>query len=132
MRTALDASVLLAVLKQEQNHERWMSALQQASAEGPLLLCDVAMAEISPGYGSLESLKLALVQLHVIYSPVGEAAAFLAGKIHLAYRQAGGPRQHLIPDFLIAAHAVTQADRIAAIDRGYLRHYFPDLPRLET
>jgi len=28
---------------------------------------------------------------------------------------------------LLAAHTSTQADRLAAIDRGYLRAYFPDL-----
>lgn len=47
------------------------------------------------------------------------------------YRQAGGPRQHLIPDFIIAAHAVTQAGRLAAADRGYLRRWFPGLVLLQ-
>lgn len=36
----------------------------------------------------------------------------------------------LIPDFLIAAHAQIDCDRLAAADRGYLRRYFPDLPVL--
>jgi hypothetical protein len=34
---------------------------------------------------------------------------------------------HLVPDLVIAAHAQLQANRLAAIDRGYLRQWFPDL-----
>jgi predicted nucleic acid-binding protein len=54
-------------------------------------------------------------------------SAILAGQIFKAYRRAGGPREHLIPDFLIGAHALCQCDRLAAADKGYLRRYFPKL-----
>jgi len=47
------------------------------------------------------------------------------------YRRSGGPREHLIPDFLIAAHAMVHADRLAATDRGYLSRWFNDLKLLE-
>jgi len=38
----------------------------------------------------------------------------------------------LIPDFLVAAHALKQADCLVARDRGYLRRYFPSLRVLEA
>ena len=33
----------------------------------------------------------------------------------------------MIPDFLIGGHALRQSNRLAAVDRGYLRRYFPKL-----
>jgi len=33
----------------------------------------------------------------------------------------------MIPDFLIGSHVLRQSDRLAAMDRGYLRRYFPKL-----
>ncbi|MGH2396004.1 MAG: hypothetical protein ACRDFW_03235 [bacterium] len=56
---------------------------------------------------------------------------WLAGHAFKVYRQAGGPREHMIPDFLIATHAQMQADRLAVNDRGYIRRYFPDLSLLQ-
>ncbi len=71
--------------------------------------------------GSFSSLS----GLGIVFSPAGLDAARLAGRICRYYRRTGGPREHLIPDFLIGAHAQRQADQIAAIDRGYLRSCFP-------
>ena len=127
MTTALDASVLWAILKQEPGHERWLEVVMQAASEGPLIISPVAFAELAPT--TTDGVEL-LARLAIRYDPISPAAAHLAGLTFKRYRKAGGPRQHLVPDFLIAAHAQTQAQRLAAIDRGYLRAWFPDLQLL--
>lgn len=130
MTTALDSSVLWAVIKQEPGHEQWLQALMQAASEGPLLICPVAFAELAPSTIDETKLLALLARLAIAYDPITPAAAHLAGRTFKQYRKAGGPRQHLVPDFLIAAHAMTQAHRLAAIDRGYLRKWFPKLQLL--
>lgn len=86
------------------------------------------MAEIAPFLVSFKAQQQALDALGVRYDVIQPPAAVLAGRIFQTYRQAGGSRAHLIPDFLVGAHAQLQAGRLIAADRGYLRAYFNGLP----
>ncbi len=130
MKTALDSSVLLAIFNRETGAEEWMESLIQARKEGQLFICEVVYAELAPAFGTRDRLESTLDRLGVSFDPILPDAAWLAGNVFRRYRKAGGPWEHLIPDFLIAAHAQLQTDRLAAIDRGYLRLYFPRLPLL--
>ena len=132
MKTAIDSSVLLAIFNDEPDGGRWLDALMRARREGPLIICDIVYAEVAPSFTGEPGLQEALRRLGATYDPVSPAAAWHAGAIFSAYRDAGGPRGQLIPDFLIAAHAQTQADRLAAIDRGYLKRYFSELQLLQA
>ena len=127
MTTALDSSVLWAIIPREPGHQRWLQTLIEAASAGPLVISPVAFAEIAPSTSDEGELLDFLARLAITYEPISPAAAHLAGLTFKRYRKAGGPREHLVPDFLIAAHAQTHADRLAAIDRGYLRKWFPTL-----
>lgn len=130
MTTAVDSSVLLAILNGEPGASAWVRALAQARMESRLVLCSIVYAECSPSLDSNLEFDDVLTRLGIALDPIHSEAAHLAGQLYIRYRRSGGPRQHLIPDFLIGAHALAQADRLAATDRGYLRQYFPTLTLL--
>ena len=127
MITAIDTSVLVGIAKGEANAPRWVDVLAAARAEGELVICDVVAAEFFALLMDEEKFQRSLDGLGIAYTATSLDAARLAGRIFRAYRREGGPRQHLVPDFLIGAHAQRQTDRIAAVDRGYLRRHFPRL-----
>ncbi|MSU48655.1 MAG: PIN domain-containing protein [Opitutus sp.] len=131
MRLGVDSSVALAILKGESDGASWFDLLMALRASHALVVCDVAYAELSAVFSSEQSLQEKLSALGIGFDSVSPATAFLAGQMFAAYRKAGGPRQSLIPDFLIGAHALTQTGGLVTADRGYLRTYFRGLKILQ-
>ncbi len=127
MKTSIDSSVLLSIFNGESEGEAWLEKLIKWRREGSLVICDIVFAEISPAFSSQGLLISALDKLGIAFETMSQESAWLAGTLFKNYRQEKGPREHLIPDFLIAAFSVTQCDRLAAIDRGYYRKYFEKL-----
>jgi hypothetical protein len=127
MTTAIDTSVLIAIAKGEAGAQAWTDLLASARAEGELVICDIVAAEFFALLLDEGKFRKSLTALGVVFDATSIESARLAGRIFSTYRRQAGPREHLVPDFLIGAHARRQADRIAAIDRGYLRRYFPRL-----
>lgn len=130
MITALDSSMIWAIVNQELGYDLALQALISAASEGPLVISPIAFAELAPSSPDASNLNKFLGRLDILFDPISPDAAHLAGSTFKKYRQAGGPRQQILPDFIIAAHAKIQANRLATLDHGYLRKWFPDLPLL--
>jgi predicted nucleic acid-binding protein len=131
MVTAVDTSVLLDVLLDDVQHaSASMAALHLAAAHGPLIISDVALAEVVPVLPPGEAERF-LTDWNLRFTPATQPVATLAGEMFRSFLQRGGKRGRVVPDFLIAAHAQLLADRLLARDRGYYRDYFAQLTLLD-
>ena len=128
MITAVDTSVLLDVFIPDDDHgprsRDWLGAAYQA---GAVVICDVVYAELAPSFGGRTALDDALREIGIRSSPFDSAIAYDAGMRWQLYRAVGGPRNRILTDFLIGAHAVATADVFLTRDRGFFSTYFPEL-----
>ena len=152
MITALDTNIQLDVLVPGAPHgSACERSMDDAVRAGAVVISEPVYAELAAHFperreldGFLEATGLRLVSS-------GANALHRAGKAWSAYvrrrpsslscakcgrrvearcprcKLAVRPRQHVVADFLIGAHAMIHADRLLTRDRGYYATYFPEL-----
>lgn len=126
--TLVDTNVLLDLVTGDPRWADWSVAqLEAASLRGPLLVNDVIYAELAVRYGRIEDLDAFIAEAGLEVAPIPRAALFLAGKVFTRYRQAGGTRTGVLPDFFIGAHAAVAGLPLLTRDSGRYPGYFPSL-----
>jgi predicted nucleic acid-binding protein len=133
---AVDTSVLVDIIGDGPDAAAAEAALRDALAAGPVVACEVVVAEVVAGLGHSDVVMETLEAIGLAFSPLEQRAALRAGEMQRRYRdrmgqrqrqgQAGGMRRS-VPDFLIGAHALLQCQALITRDAGFFRDYFKGL-----
>ncbi len=126
--TLVDTNVLLDLVTDDPDWGEWSIArLEEAALKGPLYINDIVYAELSVRYGRIEDLEAMLEDAAIAIAAPPRAALFLAGKVFVQYRESGGTRTGVLPDFFIGAHATVTGIPLLTRDSRRYRTYFPAL-----
>lgn len=132
MITAIDTNILLDVLTASENFCALSAgALENSATAGSLVVSDIVYAELCIHFPSQRECDTFLEENQIRVEALTREAHFLASRAWRAYRKQGGQRTRILPDFLIGAHAQTQATRLLSRDRGFYRKLFPALNVLD-
>ena len=128
----VDSNVLLDILTNDPAWADWSSSqLASAGNTSRLVINPIVYSEISIRFSRIEDLEDALPREIIEKEALPFEAAFLAGKVFLDYRKAGGPKTSPLPDFLIGAHAAVLGYQLLTRDPRRFRTYFPTLQLIE-
>ncbi len=128
MITAVDTNVLLDVLRPNPDFlDASLEALVVCGGEGRLVVCDIVYAELCVHFPDRKLCDAFLRDRQIGVQSLTRSACDLAARAWKKYREAGGPRERILPDFLIGAHAQARSSRLLTRDRGFYRKYFSEL-----
>jgi predicted nucleic acid-binding protein len=122
----VDSNVIFDLLDNDPQWCAWSgSQLQRWAQLDRMTVNAIVYAEISPRYRSEANVDELLKELKLDFAEIPRSAAFLAGKAHFLYRQRGGPKGSILPDFFIGAHATVLGCSILTRDTSRYATYFP-------
>jgi len=140
MRTAVDTNILLDILIPDEGHLlHSKKILEEYSGKGQLIISEVVYAELAAQFPNEKDMEAFLSDTGIRLIHSDEKSLYMAGERWREYTKRRKPllcpkcnhqiklRQRVLSDFIIGAHALTNADILLSRDRGFYREYFKDL-----
>ncbi|TXI48968.1 MAG: PIN domain-containing protein [Lysobacter sp.] len=127
---AVDSAVLIDLLTDGPHADAAEACLRRCLSAGPVVVCDVALAEICGALSDGAEAMAVLEEMSIRFSPLEAKSALRAGEMQRRHRQraaAAGGIARAAPDFLIGAHALLQCNGLITRDDRFFRDYFKGL-----
>ncbi len=123
----VDTNVLVDVIHQDPIWLDWsLRALSKAKTQ-TIVTNFVVYAELHAHDTAGPHIAAFLDHLKLQVLDLSRPAAQLAAQAFRAYRQRGGTKTGVLPDFFIGAHAQADGHRLLTRDAGRYKTYFPHI-----
>jgi hypothetical protein len=134
MRTALDSNILSSLWSNEPSAERIQAELRRARSQGGIVVCAPVYVElvahplVAPGFVDefLAETTIA-IDFDLDESIWRKAAEAFAAYVQRRRRSGGTSPKRVLPDFIMAAHALLRADQLMTLDPARYKLDFPKL-----
>ena len=123
----VDTNVLLDIYKADPLWMPWSLSQLRNAKPGQLAINMVVYAELAGHPAELAHLDKFVDTLGMQVLDLSRPAARLAGKAFRQYRQRGGTKTGVLPDFFIGAHAQAEGHKLLTRDAGRYKTYFPKI-----
>ena len=124
---AVDSSVLIELLVGSEHADAAETALREALALGPVVVCDVVVAEVCSSLRDGDQAMQVLEDMGITFREVERKSAIRAGEMQRRYRARGAARIRTATDFIVGAHALLQCNALITRDAEFFRDYFKGL-----
>lgn len=126
MSTFIDTSVLIDVTRPGAEHHEWsVGRLNAARERGPVIVSDIVYCEYAVTIEGQDQVNETISRLGLERCGYTDAVLYRAARAFRAYRDRGGPRENLLPDFLVGALAEAEGCALLTRDPRRVRTYFP-------
>ena len=123
----VDTNVLVDVIHQDPIWLDWSLRELIKAQNQPILTNYVVYAELHTHNTAGPHIDAFLQKLGVQVLDLSRPAAQLAALAFRSYRQRGGTKTGVLPDFFIGAHAQAEGFQLLTRDAGRYRRYFPGI-----
>ena len=123
----VDTNVLLDIYRADAIWMPWSLQHLQEAKPGQLAINMVVYAELAGHPAEPANLDEFLEMLDIQVLELSRPAARLAGLAFRSYRQRGGTKTGVLPDFFIGAHAQAEGYKLLTRDARRYKTYFPKI-----
>jgi len=123
----IDTNVIIDVISDDPQWADWSLATLEKHSEEELIINPAVYSELCFGYETNSEVDQLLRHFRLGFQETPKDGLFRAAKAFQKYKQRGGTKDFVLPDFFIGGHAESTSLQLMTRDVSRYQSYFPNI-----